>query len=352
VVTTLGSCTSTDSIIAIVNPRPSAKITIINNNACLLQLVQLTNNNTLTNTTYNWLHPNATTSYNQNINFNTITFSDTGRYILTASTATCSAKDTAYVTARPTPIIQFLALAEVCNNVSSFSLTANEISGIAGNGGVFSGLGVTSNGLFTPANVGNGTTNIRYTFTANNGCIAFGDQSITVNPTPIIILENERFIKFGNSVALDAEITGVYNSLVWQDATNTLSDKTITNPLAKPIVSTLYKIEVSTNKNCVATDSVWVRIASDLFIPNVFSPNGDGINDNWEVEDKAKVLYLKASIFNRYGKLVKTLFGNKIAWDGLYNGQPLPMATYYYVLTITNGRVSSQNMGGWIQLIR
>jgi len=150
---------------------------------------------------------------------------------------------------------------------------------------------------------------------------------------------------------LDAKITGNFSSIIWQDASNTLSDKTISNPIATPITETLYRIKVFTNKNCEAVDSVLVKIASDLFIPNVFSPNGDGKNDKWEVEDKAKVLFLKATIFDRYGKLVKTLFGNKIAWDGLYNGQPLPIATYYYVLTITSGNIS-QNVGGWIQLLR
>ncbi|MFY7965035.1 MAG: T9SS type B sorting domain-containing protein, partial [Chitinophagaceae bacterium] len=298
----------------------------------------------------NWIRPNGNVIANKNILLNNVAFSDTGRYILTVSTANCSAKDTAYVTVRPTPKLQFITLAEVCSDVPAFNLTATETSGIVGNG-IFSGLGVTSSGLFTPSIIGNSTTNIRYTFTANNGCVAFSNQSITVNPTPKITLDDEKYIQFGGSVVLDAKISGSYSSLIWQDAGNTLSNKFIENPLATPINETLYKIVVSTSKNCVATDSVWVKIATDLFIPNAFSPNNDGKNDKWEVEDKAKILYLKANIFDRYGKLVKTLFGNKISWDGLYNGQPLPMATYYYVLTITNGNLA-ENRGGWIQLLR
>jgi len=351
VITNVGTCISNDSILVVINPTPSAKITIINNNACLLQTIQLTNNNTIASSNYKWLLPNGTNTTNQSININSVTFSDTGKYILTAFTADCSASDTALLLVKPIPKVQFVSLAEVCSNVPSFSLSANETTGIAGNGGVFTGLGVTSNGLFTPSIVGDGITNIRYTYTANNGCIAFKDQNITVNPTPTITLDDELYVKFGNSIQLDAQITGNFSSIVWQDASNTLSDKTINNPIAAPLSETLYRIKAFTNKNCIAIDSVLVKIASDLFIPNVFSPNGDGKNDKWEVEDKAKILHLKAAIFDRYGKLVKTLFGNKIAWDGLYNGQPLPIATYYYVLTITGGNIS-QNVGGWIQLLR
>ena len=351
VITTVGTCISNDSILVVIHPTPLAKITVINNNACLLQPVQLINSKIVANSNCKWLLPNGSNTPNQNINISSVSYTDTGRYILTVFTADCSASDTAFVLVKPIPKVQFVAIADVCSNVPTFSLSASETTGIAGNGGVFTGLGVTSNGLFTPSIVGDGITNIRYVYQANNGCIAFKDQNITVNPTPTITLDDEVYVKLGNTIPLDAQITGNFSSIIWQDASNTLSDRTVSNPIAKPITETLYFIKVFTNKNCVAVDSVLVKIASDLFIPNVFSPNGDGKNDKWEVEDKAKFLYLKATIFDRYGKLVKTLFGNKIAWDGLFNGQPLPIATYYYILTITDGNIS-QNVGGWIQLLR
>jgi len=351
VFTNFNTCVSSDSIVVVIYPTPLPAINVVSNNACLLENVQLNNNNTVPNVLYKWILPNGTISSAQNINIATINFADTGKYILTVSTAHCFASDSTNITVKPIPQIQFNTVAEVCSNVPAFSLNATEITGIAGNGGVFSGFGVNSNGLFTPSTVFNGTTKIRFTYTANNGCVAFKEQAVTVNPTPSVFLEKEQYVKLGSSIMLDAQITGNYNNLVWEDISNTLSDKFIPNPIATPKTSTLYKIFVSTNKNCGVQDSIYIRIASDLFIPNAFSPNGDGINDQWEVEDKAQILYLKANIFDRYGKLVKTLFGNKIAWDGLYNGKPLPMATYYYVLNVINGS-STQNLGGWIQLLK
>lgn len=218
---------------------------------------------------------------------------------------------------------------------------------------MFTGLGVQSNGLFNAAMVGSGKTVIRYTYTTANGCSAYKEQSVQVNETPVISLDDERFIRKGESVVLNAMITGVYNSLVWTNPNNTLSDTHIANPVASPLKQTVYKIVLTTNKNCVAEDSVKVIIADKLIIPNAFSPNGDDKNDKWIVDDKTQQSFIKANIFDRYGKLVHSNFGSKIVWDGTYmgNGQPLPVATYYYVLIITTKGVT-ENIGGWIQLMR
>ena len=300
---------------------------------------------------YNWALPNGIHSTATNININSITNADTGKYVLTAFVGNCIAKDSVVVSAKPIPQVQFLALTEVCSNVAAFTLSANETTGIAGNGGIFSGVGVSSNGVFNPANIGDGLATVRFTYTANNGCSAFKEQTILVNPAPIISLEDEKYIKAGTPTPLNAIITGNYNVLFWQDATNTLSDKNIANPIAKPFKETIYRITAATNKNCFTTDSITIKMALPLTIPNAFSPNGDGKNDKWIVEDKAKLIFIKANIFDRYGKLVKTFLGNKIEWDGMYNGKPLPIATYYYVLTITTENIT-ENVGGWIQLLR
>lgn len=353
VTTTALGCISTDTIKNIVvNPTPDASITIVNNNACLLQSTQLNNNNTVSGTNYQWVKPNAGIVNTQNIFIDTVRYSDTGRYILTASTAFCSISDTAYIMVKPLPVIGFAALGEVCSNVPPFTILAGETSGLNG-AGVFTGLGIQSNGLFNPAVVGSGTTVIRYTYTGVNGCTAYKEQTIQVNETPLIILDDEKVIKPGESVMLNAFITGVYNSLVWTNPGNTLSDIHITNPVATPLKQTGYTITVGTVKNCFAEDSITVTIADKIIIPNAFSPNGDNKNDKWIVEDKTLQSTIKAYIYDRYGKLIYTSFGSKISWDGRYmgNGQLVPVATYYYVLFIT-AKGYTENIGGWIQLMR
>ena len=351
VITTANNCVATDSIELKVNATPSASISVTNNNACLQQSILIKNNSFVNSVNYKWTLPNGSNAVLQDINIPAAAYTDTGKYYLTASTAFCSAKDSVIILVKPIPQLQFITLAEVCSNVAAFNLSANEISGGNTGTGVFTGTGVTPSGLFDPAVVGSGVSTIRYTYTYNNGCSAFKEQSITVNPTPVISLQHERAVQPGGSVQLNASISGNYSSLIWQDVTNTLSNINIPNPTATPIQETTYRIVVATNKNCVAEDAVLVRIVSTLTIPNVFSPNGDGVNDTWLVEDKSEQMVLNASIFDRYGKLVKTVFGHKIEWDGKYDGQPLPVATYYYVLTITKNN-TKENRGGWIQLLR
>ena len=351
VVTTANNCTSIDSINVVVNAMPTAKINTSNTSACMQQSILLRSLLSANSPSFNWTLPNGSSySATRDINIASANYNDSGKYILTANIGNCIAKDSVAIVVNPNPQVQFGALNDVCSNVAPFQFLANETTGIAGSG-VYSGLGVSSNGIFSPAIIVDGLATIRYTYIANNGCSAFKDQPILVNPTPSILLDDVKYIKPGGSVNLDAQITGSYNTLIWQDASNTLSNKSIANPTAKPTQETAYKIVVTTNKNCAAEDVVVVKIALAVSIPNAFSPNGDNINDKWIVEDQTAIAFIKAHIFDRYGKLVKTLFGNKIEWDGMYNGQPLPVATYYYVLTITSEN-SSENIGGWIQLLR
>jgi gliding motility-associated-like protein len=77
-----------------------------------------------------------------------------------------------------------------------------------------------------------------------------------------------------------------------------------------------------------------------LGIPRFFTPNGDGVNDTWNlVGSNAK--YNKNAeilIFNRHGKLLHQEFGDENGWDGTYNGRQLPADDYWYVITLEDKR--------------
>ncbi len=88
---------------------------------------------------------------------------------------------------------------------------------------------------------------------------------------------------------------------------------------------------VSTN-GCVATDEILITVLKPFPIPNVFSPNGDGIHDTWVIPELNKYPDAEVSVFDRTGKRVFFTSGYKTPWDGRYNGQPLPFATYYYII--------------------
>jgi gliding motility-associated-like protein len=74
-----------------------------------------------------------------------------------------------------------------------------------------------------------------------------------------------------------------------------------------------------------------------IIIPNMFTPNGDGINDYWNIPVFQKNKYFTVTIFNRYGALVFSSVGYGTPWDGTYNGKSLPVGTYYYIIDPKNG---------------
>lgn len=84
-----------------------------------------------------------------------------------------------------------------------------------------------------------------------------------------------------------------------------------------------------------------------LDIPNAFSPNSDGVNDKWEIAGLRGNTDCEVLIFNRWGQQVFSSHGYENPWDGTWKGQPVPVATYYYVI-----KTSLRNYNGWLQLLR
>ena len=74
-----------------------------------------------------------------------------------------------------------------------------------------------------------------------------------------------------------------------------------------------------------------------LYVPNFFTPNNDGFNDVWGIKGVVSGAYIfsKISIFDRYGKLLKTMSINQNFWDGTHNGALLPTNDYWYAIELT-----------------
>ena len=89
------------------------------------------------------------------------------------------------------------------------------------------------------------------------------------------------------------------------------------------------------------SNPIIVRVKTDqecaIKIPNTFTPNGDGVNDYWEIPELNSFPECDFSVFNRYGKLVFHSKGYGKPWDGLYNGGKLGAGTYYFVIDLKTG---------------
>jgi len=161
-------------------------------------------------------------------------------------------------------------------------------------------------------------------------------DSIYFEVTPIEVDAGEdKLIELGESVVLEGSGT---NNPVWSPETFLSSTSTFT-PTSTPSETTTYFLTV-TNDNCVLTDEMIVKIKELITIPSGFTPNGDFVNDIWEVENISQYPNNSVIIYDRGGQVVfKTVSYNIInnRWDGTNNGRELPVSTYFYVIDLNNG---------------
>jgi len=140
-------------------------------------------------------------------------------------------------------------------------------------------------------------------------------------------------IHYGDSIQLHtaSEATMWY----WSPA-SFLDTATVQNPWAKPPKSMVYKVTGLNAYGCQATADVKINVIykSKLGLPNAFSPNGDGLNDVFGLEQLNFEKILEFKIFNRYGQLVFEAQNAQQAWDGTFQGKPVSTGTYYYLIAV------------------
>lgn len=87
--------------------------------------------------------------------------------------------------------------------------------------------------------------------------------------------------------------------------------------------------DVKTQNPCDGDETEAVQIIN---YPHFFTPNGDGINDNWNIQGLDGQDTAKIYIFDRYGKLIKQISSTGDGWNGTLNGQPLPATDYWFTV--------------------
>ena len=128
-----------------------------------------------------------------------------------------------------------------------------------------------------------------------------------------------------------------------------VSDANIVNPVVTAEQTTNYTVTAYSDLGCSISKQVVLKVVDTFNIPNTFSPNGDGVNDVWNLKLLSTYENSLVEIFNRYGQLVYANVGYRIPFDGYFQSQPLPIGTYYYVISPRNGK---KNLSGSLTIIR
>jgi gliding motility-associated-like protein len=180
------------------------------------------------------------------------------------------------------------------------------------------------------------TTNTEYTVvgTDTNGCSNSTTQILLVNPLPPVAINSgitSMVINSGSSITLNASGALTYS---WTSG-NTGCDSCASNT-ESPVASTQYCVAGTDINGC--RDTVCIKIVvenvCDVYIPDAFSPNGDGENDEFKVYGHC-ITELTLQVFDRWGNQVFKGGDPSAAWDGSYGGSIMNTGTYVYQVQYT-----------------
>lgn len=192
------------------------------------------------------------------------------------------------------------------------------------------------------------TSFVRPVGTSTYYLIAFGGTSltcndtaiaeITVSSTPVVGIESPLRVFADNVERIMLSNEDQSYTFLWTPSTD-LDDVTLAEPITSTRNDITYTVLVTDTNNCTYVDSVEVLYTPNIEIPSGFTPNGDGVNDVWNIEYLDEFPNASVQIYNRWGTLLyETKNGYLTPWDGKYEGKKLSIGTYYYIIDLNDSK--------------
>ncbi|TCC91893.1 T9SS type B sorting domain-containing protein [Pedobacter frigiditerrae] len=186
---------------------------------------------------------------------------------------------------------------------------------------------------------------------ANTNQALTGSATVTINALPVISITKNNTstsISKGTPVVLSATGGVTYT---WLPSTDVVAGQGTATLTVRPKQTTTYTVTVTNASGCTSNQSITIAVEEDYKIKplNILTPNGDGKNDKFTIENIDYYPNNTLKIFDRSGRIVYTKKGYANEWDGTYNGAALASDTYYYILDF--GTNISQ-FKGYITIIR
>ncbi len=182
-----------------------------------------------------------------------------------------------------------------------------------------------------------GTYIVTLTVTNAVGCVSTPFiLPVTVHLQPVIEAGQSYVLPQNTTVQLNATANSPNLTFNWSPAIG-LSSNSILNPTLTAVQDQTYILTATGDFGCTATDEITVNILKPVKVPNVFSPNGDNIHDQWVITNLLDYPGCTVEVFNRYGQQVYYSVGYSTPWNGTYRGKDIPAGAYYYVIQLQNG---------------
>lgn len=234
------------------------------------------------------------------------------------------------------------------------SLTVSSSTTCAGQNSILSAITSPGGGNFTwfpgnstaPAIQVSPLASTDYTVTYTlNGCSETKIASVVINPQPAaVIVPSSSPVMEGQSLSLVAGGGDVY---AWDNGT---TGSTI---LVQPNETSDYCVTVTNARGCSERVCLTVEVTKEsvFYVPNAFTPNGDGLNDRFEIR-QVNLTEFTMRIFDRWGKLIFESGSADLSWDGTYKGTEVAEDVYIYAITATGIDKTEYTKRGHVTLLR
>jgi len=347
----------------VVRPAPVSDFTMNPNPACSGSPIQFTGVGASASANinrWNWFFPDATTATVQSPlkALNATGIQNVRLQIITLEG--CIGDTTKSITVNPTPVVALVKdTLRICTGSSDTFRIASPVTGV-----VYNWYNVATGGtpIATGTSLGVTATGTYYVDATLGSCTSARAKGVVIlytqlaTPVPVVDSVGVTFIRFSwnavpgatsYSVSTDGGTTWLVPSSGATGLTHLVA------PLAgQTSVTLLVRANGQyTCENSAAGSVTDKTLADQIYIPNAFTPNGDGRNDTWLIYGY-DIREIQVDIFNQWGQKIFETNNQQTGWDGTFKGKAQPMGVYMYVARMVLADGSSITRKGSINLVR
>jgi gliding motility-associated-like protein len=282
---------------------------------------------------FTWTGPNGFTANGPVVTITQTNQLQSGIYTLTAQVASGCIDDTAFaVEIQPNPTLNLVS--------ADTALCLGDTTKFTASGGLTyswtPSFGLSDTNIPNPTASPDTTTTYKVLISNALGCTDSGTIVLKVYKLPSVDAGPDKTIVEGGEAVLEGLVKGEWSTFFWNSSPDILNPQAL-QPIVSPRANTNYILSATALNGCgIVSDTVAVSLFDDVYIPTAFSPNGDGLNDRWNIPALAAYPLYELGVYSRYGKLVFSAKGNALPWDGNLNGKPLPVGTYVYKIKLND----------------
>ena len=324
----LGTDTLTINNFITVNPTPNVQV-FTDSVICVGDTISLSATG---GATYQWAGPNNFNSSSPTPSILNASSSNSGTYtVIGTNNFGCTDTTTIQISVSPSIPIQASSNSPICEgsalNLSSSAGSQYLWSGPNGFTSTAQNPVISSTALQNSGSYSVTVTNVCGTSTVSINAIVNASPIALIATTDTVLCENDTLNLLGSGIG--AFLWTGPSGFSSNQQNNTLTNLTSSN-------TGFYTLIVTNTQGCSDTASVFVKTGESdcFFIPSVFTPNGDGINDTWVIEGLSEFPNCLVRVFNRWGQLLFDNKGYAQPWDGVYDGNQCPIADYYYIIDL------------------